>query len=76
MPRFPQLAPSAYGFSDGVFGKVVARSGSQPPRTYSLHVGDTYLEPLDIARAEAQASADHPRLHNYSPVQGEPELLR
>ncbi|MET0389046.1 MAG: pyridoxal phosphate-dependent aminotransferase, partial [Polyangiales bacterium] len=24
----------------------------------------------------AQASADHPRLHSYSPVQGEPELLR
>jgi N-succinyldiaminopimelate aminotransferase len=30
---------------------------------------------FELARAEAQSSAARPRLHNYSPVQGEPELL-
>jgi N-succinyldiaminopimelate aminotransferase len=42
---------------------------------YALHVGDTYREPLFEARAEAQLSREHSRLHNYSPVQGEPALL-
>lgn len=47
----------------------------QPARVYPLHVGDTYLEPLAAAQAEAQHTAERPRLHNYAPVQGEPELL-
>lgn len=61
--------------SAGVFGKVVTRSAAQPSRVFSLHVGDTYLEPLPAARAEAQASSQVPRLHNYSPTQGEPALI-
>jgi N-succinyldiaminopimelate aminotransferase len=42
---------------------------------YPLHVGDTYLEPIEVSRAEFQTTSARPRLHNYSPVQGEPELL-
>jgi N-succinyldiaminopimelate aminotransferase len=38
-------------------------------------VGDTYLEPLPAAQAEAQRTAERARLHNYAPVKGEPELL-
>jgi N-succinyldiaminopimelate aminotransferase len=76
MPRFPECAPSANGLSDGVFGKLVQRSAGRTQRIYSLHVGDTYLEPLELARAEAQRTEARARLHNYSPVQGEPELLR
>jgi len=74
MPRFPHGAPSANSLSDRVFGQLVRRSGGVQ-KVYPLHVGDTYLEPLSLARAEAQVSAERPRLHNYSPVQGEPELL-
>ncbi|HMI94439.1 MAG TPA: pyridoxal phosphate-dependent aminotransferase, partial [Polyangiales bacterium] len=48
-----------------------ARIGGAIP----LHLGDTYLDPLPAARAEAQCCRQHPRLHNYAPVQGEPELL-
>jgi N-succinyldiaminopimelate aminotransferase len=76
MPRYPETAPSSHSLSDGVFGKLVQRSSTLPTRVYSLHVGDTYLEPLAIARAEAQLTQARPRLHNYAPVQGEPELLR
>lgn len=74
MPRFPHAAASAQSLSDRVFGQLVQRS-SAVARIYPLHVGDTYLEPLQAARAEAQRSAERARLHNYSPVQGEPELL-
>jgi N-succinyldiaminopimelate aminotransferase len=75
VPRFPHFSSSAIGFSDGVFAPSnVAASGAQE-QVYPLHVGDTYLEPLAEAQAEAQRTAERPRLHNYAPVQGEPELL-
>jgi N-succinyldiaminopimelate aminotransferase len=76
MPRFPDTASSAQSLSDGVFGKLVQRSAAHTSRLYSLHVGDTYLEPPELARAEAQRTADYPRLHNYAPTQGEPRLLQ
>ena len=75
MPRFPRSAPRAEGLSDRVFGQLVQRSAGLTGRVHPLHVGDTYLEPLAAARAEAQRTADAPRLHNYAPVQGEPALL-
>jgi N-succinyldiaminopimelate aminotransferase len=76
MPRFPRSASNAQSLSDGVFGRLVRRSSTQTTRVYPLHVGDTYLEPIASARAEAQSSAAHERLHNYAPVQGEPVLLQ
>ena len=75
MPRFPFVAESSFGLSDAVFSKLVARASERGGKTYALHVGDTYLEPHEGARAEAIRAADHPRLHNYAPVQGEPALL-
>jgi N-succinyldiaminopimelate aminotransferase len=75
MPRFPRSASRAEGLSDRVFGQLLQRSSTRNQRIYPLHVGDTYLEPLPAARAESQLTSDRPRLHNYAPVQGEPELL-
>ncbi len=75
MPRVPRTAASANGLSDKVFSRLAARAKEHPGPIYPLHVGDTYLEPIDIARAESQRTAEHPRLHNYAPVRGEPALL-
>ncbi|MEY4581182.1 MAG: hypothetical protein RL701_5885 [Pseudomonadota bacterium] len=75
MPRFPESALSAQSLSDRVFGQLQRRSSTATTHVYPLHVGDTYLEPLALARAEAQSTEARPRLHNYAPVQGEPELL-
>jgi N-succinyldiaminopimelate aminotransferase len=75
MPRFPSPAASAVGLSDRVFGQLTKKPNAQRA-PYPLHVGDTYLEPLALARAEAQKSDARARLHNYSPVQGEPELVQ
>jgi N-succinyldiaminopimelate aminotransferase len=75
VPRFPKHASSAEGLSDRVFGQLMQKSELRSERVYPLHVGDTYLEPLPAAQAEAQKSSERPRLHNYAPVQGEPELL-
>lgn len=75
MPRFPHPAPTTDGLSDKVFGALIAKARARGGKVHPLHVGDTWLEPYEGARAEAQLTADHPRLHNYSPVQGEPALL-
>lgn len=75
MPRFPHPAPTTESLSDKVFGALVAKARARGGKVHPLHVGDTWLEPFEGARAEAQLTADHPRLHNYSPVQGEPAFL-
>ncbi len=75
MPRFPRSASSAQSLSDRVFGRLVAKSSSHQGRLYPLHVGDTYLDPPPRSRAQEQRAEEHPRLHNYAPVQGEPALL-
>jgi N-succinyldiaminopimelate aminotransferase len=75
MPRHPRLAPTALGLSDRVYSALALKARGRPGPVFPLHVGDTYLDPPAGARAEDQRTADHPRLHNYAPVQGEPVLL-
>lgn len=75
MPRHPLTSPSADTLSDRVYGVLVQKARGRPGPIYPLHVGDTYRDPLFAARAESQRSDEHPRLHNYAPVQGEPALL-
>jgi N-succinyldiaminopimelate aminotransferase len=74
MPRFPGTAATAVSLSDRVFSELAKKARGRAG-IFPLHVGDTYREPVAVAQAEAQRTADHPRLHNYAPVQGEPELL-
>ncbi|HET7753441.1 MAG TPA: pyridoxal phosphate-dependent aminotransferase [Anaeromyxobacteraceae bacterium] len=75
MPRHPRLAATNAGLSDRVYSSLAEKAKRLAGPVYPLHVGDTWLEPLPAARAEAQLSAEHPRLHNYAAVQGEPVLL-
>lgn len=75
MPRPPQTSAATSSLSDRVYGALLDEAKRRPPPVHLLNVGDTYLEPLPAARAEAQRTADHPRLHNYAAVQGEPALL-
>jgi N-succinyldiaminopimelate aminotransferase len=75
MPHFPRTASSADGLPDRVFSRLASRVDPRGGRVFPLHIGDTWLEPLAAARAEAQRTDDCPRLHNYTAVQGEPVLL-
>lgn len=75
MARFPDPSPTTATLSDSVYSALVARARGHPGPVHALQVGDTWLEPPECARAEAQRTADHPRLHAYAPVQGEPALL-
>ncbi|MFO0583838.1 MAG: pyridoxal phosphate-dependent aminotransferase [Anaeromyxobacter sp.] len=75
MPRAPRTSPHAQSLSDRVYSALVERARSLPGPIFPLHVGDTYRPPPAGARAEDQRAAEHPRLHAYAPVGGEPALL-
>jgi N-succinyldiaminopimelate aminotransferase len=75
MPRHPRLAGTALDLSDSVYSALAQKARGRPGPIFPLQVGDTYRDPPEGARAEDQRSADHPRLHNYAPVHGEPVLL-
>lgn len=75
MARFPAPSPTTATLSDSVYSALAARARSLPGPVFALQVGDTWRDPPECARAEAQRTADHPRLHAYAPVQGEPALL-
>lgn len=78
MPRFPDVSAASESLSTGVFSQLGARARALTAagrRLYPLHVGDTWMEPPEGARAEAQRTSEHPGLHQYAPVHGLPELL-
>lgn len=75
MPRPPQSSAATSSLSDRVYGALLDEAKRRAGPVHLLNVGDTYLEPMPEARAEAQRSEHHPRLHNYAAVQGEPALL-
>jgi N-succinyldiaminopimelate aminotransferase len=58
-----------------VYSDLEQRALAKNERIYRLHVGDTYRDPVAAARAEHQLSSEHPGLHRYAPVQGEPGLI-
>lgn len=75
MPRFPATSRSAATVTDSVYTTFAARAAASGRVVHPLHVGDTYLDPPMVARAETLRSDDVPGLHRYAPVQGVPALL-
>ena len=75
MPRFPHRSPAIEGLSDRVFSALLPRIKAHKGILHPLHVGDTYLRPPREAWAESLRIDQHPSMHKYAPVQGEPILL-
>ncbi len=75
MPRFPNLTPMVQAMPGGVFSKVAHRFASLQGEVYPLHVGDTWMEPVDGARMENIGVEEHPGMHKYSRPHGHPALL-
>jgi len=75
VPQFPKISKYSQSISHRVYSALEPRARSKNEEVYPLHVGDTYRDPLIAARAEHQLSAEHPGLHKYAPVQGEPSLI-
>ena len=75
MPRFPNISEHAQAVSHRVYSQLEQRARAKNEQIYPLHIGDTYRDPVIEARAERQLSSEHPGLHKYAPVRGEPSLI-
>lgn len=78
MPTHPAVAATTSTLTTYVFSALRQRVIDLQARgapLFRLHIGDTWMEPMPQARAEAQLTSDNPGLHRYPPVQGIPELL-
>jgi N-succinyldiaminopimelate aminotransferase len=75
MPRPPQLSPAASSIKGSVYSSVLHRLAKYGGEVYPLHVGDTYLEPVEGCRMEDFPLAAHPGIHRYAPPQGLPALV-
>ena len=75
MPRAPHVSPTSEGLSSSVFQALRTRASRHAGRVHPLHVGDTWREPPECARAETLTTAAHPMIHAYATTHGEPALL-
>jgi N-succinyldiaminopimelate aminotransferase len=75
VPRFPHIAEHAHSVSARVYSKLEQRALEKSGEVFPLHIGDTYRDPVLAARAERQLTREHPGLHRYAPVRGEPALV-
>jgi aspartate/methionine/tyrosine aminotransferase len=75
LPRPPNVTPEVAGMPGAIFSKLQARIAQHPGPLFPLHVGDTWLDPVEGARMEDLTSATQPRLHHYVSPQGEPALI-
>ncbi len=70
MPRAPHFSPGLSAIGGSVFSALAHRLATYRGEIYPLHVGDTWLEPVDGCRMEDLLAADNPDMHRYSPPRG------
>jgi len=58
-----------------LFSRLAHRLRTLDGPVYPLHVGDTYLEPVEGCRMQDLDVATHPGMHRYAPPHGLPALL-
>jgi aspartate/methionine/tyrosine aminotransferase len=75
MPRAPGFAPVVNAMRGGIFSHLAHRIAALRGEVYPLHVGDTWLEPMEGARMENFKVAEYPGMHRYSVPHGHPALL-
>ena len=75
MPRYPSVSPSLAAVEASVFSSPMHRLKLHEGESYPLHVGDTWLEPVEGCRMEDLRVAEFPGMHRYAPPRGIPRLL-
>lgn len=68
------FADAARAMPGAVYSPFAGRLPASGVAPVPLHVGDTWLPPVDGARMEDLTAADHPDLHRYGPTAGLPAL--
>jgi N-succinyldiaminopimelate aminotransferase len=75
MPARPDVSKTIAALSAQVFTPLRDRIASHKGTLHHLEIGDSYLDPPEMAQCETLRTAAVPDLHRYAPVQGLPELL-
>ena len=75
MPRHPKTAPSVLAMPGAVYSPFADRLLSHPGPLFPLHVGDTWMEPIEGARMQDLRVEDHAGLHRYCDTRGIPDLV-
>ena len=75
MPRYPRFSEAGTGLSAQVYTSLLALAQASGNEVFALNVGDTHLEPAEIASVTALAQQRFDGMHRYAEVRGEPRLL-
>ena len=75
MPRYPRPSDITDSLTAYVFSAARKRTVAAVDVPYKLHIGDTWLEPVQAAQVDALSCKATPGIHRYAPVQGLPEFL-
>jgi N-succinyldiaminopimelate aminotransferase len=76
MPSFPNVQPAIAQMSGHPFSKFSAEIRAMGSATYPLHIGDTYLTPIEGARMQDVNLQSHPNAHKYTSPKGYPALVQ
>lgn len=77
MPRYPQMSSAAGSIFKSVFARVAERLAAHAGERFPLHIGDTYLDPVDDAGFTAVThTGARGALARYSHPHGQAGLLR
>jgi N-succinyldiaminopimelate aminotransferase len=75
MPAFPDTSRAVSEIRGSIFTALAEKLRAFQGEVYPLHVGDTWLEPVEGARMEDLRVAEHPGMHRYSQPEGLPRLV-
>jgi aspartate/methionine/tyrosine aminotransferase len=67
---FPEASRAAVSMTSSLFGRLGSRLECFKGELLSLHVGDTWMEPVAGSRMQDLTSRDHPGLHRYASPSG------
>ncbi|HVR30304.1 MAG TPA: pyridoxal phosphate-dependent aminotransferase [Thermoanaerobaculia bacterium] len=75
MPTYPDTSRAVSEIRGSIFTALAEKLRAFQGEVYPLHVGDTWLEPVEGARMEDLRIAELPGMHRYSQPEGLPRLV-
>lgn len=75
MPQPPEFAPVIRDRRPSPYSALASRAASRAGEVFHFNVGDTWMEPPEGCHMQDLATAAHPGMHRYAPIQGLPALL-
>jgi N-succinyldiaminopimelate aminotransferase len=75
MPAYPDTSRAVTQIRGSIFTALADKLRAFQGEVYPLHVGDTWLEPVEGSRMEDLRTAELPGMHRYSQPEGLPRLV-